>query len=248
MNLRGLRKANHIITISEFSKKEIIRLTGIKENRISVIYPGVDLAYYYPKPDSSILTRYSITENDTVIMYLGSEEPRKNISLILRAIYHLKKTTPNIKLLKVGGAQMGGDRQAVLKLIKDLRLENEVIFTGQIAESDLPKYYNAADLFVFPSYYEGFGLPPLEAMACGCPVIVANRTSLPEVIGDAGLLIDPDDELGVAEAMAQLLADSDKKDRNNIIVRGLEQAMKFSWDKSALQTMDLYEKVLRESQ
>jgi glycosyltransferase involved in cell wall biosynthesis len=247
LNLRGLQKADHILTISEFSKNEIIRLTGISGDKISVIYPGVDMAHYYPKPDRSILSQYSITDNDQIIMYLGSEEPRKNISLILKAIYHLKKSNPRVKLLKVGGAQMGGDRQAVLKLIKDLHLENEVLFTGQVAESDLPKYYNAADLFVFPSYYEGFGLPPLEAMACGCPVIVADRTSLPEVVGDAGSCIDPDDELGVSDAMAQLLSGSDKRDRNNLIARGLEQAAKFSWDVSARQTMDLYKCVLSES-
>ena len=174
MNLQGLRKADHIITISEFSKQEIIRLTGYSADKISVIYPGVDTTHYYPKPDRSILSKYAITDNDYVIMYLGSEEPRKNISLILKAIYHLKKTHPNVKLLKVGGAQMGGDRQVLTGVNQRLHLENEVIFTGQVAETDLPKYYNAADFFVFPSFYEGFGLPPLEAMACGCPVIVAR--------------------------------------------------------------------------
>ncbi len=242
MNLQGLRKADHIITISEFSKEEIIRLTGYSGDKISVIYPGVDTACFYPKRDRSIVSQYAITDNDYVIMYLGSEEPRKNISLILKAIYHLKKTMPRVKLLKVGGAQMGGDRQAVLKLIKDLHLEREVIFTGQVAETDLPKYYNAADLFVFPSYYEGFGLPPLEAMACGCPVIVADRTSLPEVVGDAGLLIDPDDEQAFADAMARLQSDREK--RQTLISRGLEQALKFSWVTSAQQTMDVYERVM----
>jgi len=242
MNLRGLRKADHIITISEFSKQEIIRLTGYSRDSISVIYPGVDPAHYFPKRDRSILSQYAISNHDYVIMYLGSEEPRKNISLILNAIYQLKKTRSNVKFLKVGGTQMGGDRRSLVKMIKDLHLENEVIFTGQVAESDLPKYYNAADLFVFPSYYEGFGLPPLEAMACGCPVIVADRTSLPEVVGDAGLLIDPDDEQAFAGAMALLHSDPEK--REALISRGLEQASKFSWDVSARQTMDVYERVM----
>ncbi len=219
-------------------------LTGIEEDKISVIYPGIDTKAYYPKRDRSILSPYAINDNDCVIMYLGSEEPRKNISLILKAIYRLKKIIPAVKLLKVGGSQMGGDRRSVLALIKDLHLEDNVIFTGQVAESDLPKYYNAADIFVFPSRYEGFGLPPLEAMACGCPVIASNVTSLPEVIGDAGLLISPDDDQGFAEAMAHLLTDKDKTGRETFIARGLEQAKKFSWDVSARQTLDVYEGIL----
>ena len=230
----------------KFSKSEIIRLTGITGDKISVIYPGVDTTLYYPKPDRSIVSQYNITDNDFVIMYLGSEEPRKNIALILKAISHLKKTLPDVKLLKVGGAQMGGNRRSILQLIKNLHLENEVIFAGQVAESDLPKYYNAADLFVFPSYYEGFGLPPLEAMACGCPVIVADRTSLPEVVGDAGLLIDPDDEQAFAGAMALLQSDPEK--RKALISRGLEQASKFSWDVSARQTMGVYKRIMTENQ
>jgi glycosyltransferase involved in cell wall biosynthesis len=238
MNLKGLQKADHIITISEFSKQEIIRLTGYSGDKISVIYPGVDTTYYYPKPDRSILSHYAITDNDYVIMYLGSEEPRKNISLILKAIYHLKKSLPNVKFLKVGGAQMGGDRISLVRQIKELHLEGDVIFTGQVAETDLPKYYNAADLFVFPSYYEGFGLPPLEAMACGCPVIVANKTSLPEVVGDAGLLVDPDDEEDLMKKMYEILTDDELK--NKCFKHGLQSVKKFSWEKAAYLNEEIY--------
>jgi len=240
MNLNGLRKADHIITISEFSKQEIIRLTGYSDEKISVIYPGVNPAHYFPKRDRSILSHYAITDHDYVIMYLGSEEPRKNIALILKSIHELKKTLPNVKFLKVGGAQMGGDRRSLLALIKDLHLENEVIFTDQVAESDLPKYYNAADLFVFPSFYEGFGLPPLEAMACGCPVIVADTTSLPEVVGDAGILVNPDDIKGLTKQMFRVL--SDKSVSGVLIKKGVMRAKLFSWDKAAQETNGLYEK------
>jgi glycosyltransferase involved in cell wall biosynthesis len=244
MNLRGLRKAGHIITISEFSKREIISLTGVAADRISVIHPGVDTSCYYPDRNRSVLSQYAITDNDIVVMYLGSEEPRKNLALILKALYRLKKILPAVKLLKVGGSQMGGDRRSVLALIRELHLENEVIFTGKVTEPDLPAYYNAADLFVFPSLYEGFGLPPLEAMACGCPVITSDATSLPEVIGDAGILINPHDEEGFTGAMAGLLTDTGGSERGSLVAKGLEQAKKFSWEVSARQTMDIYERVL----
>jgi len=190
------------------------------------------------------LSQHSITDSDIVIMYLGSEEPRKNLALILNAICRLKKILPGVKLLKVGGSQMGGDRRSVLALIRELHLEDEVVFTGQVAESDLPRYYNAADLFVFPSFYEGFGLPPLEAMACGCPVVASDATSLPEVVGNAGYLINPRDVEGFATAMAGLLTDMGGSNRDSLVARGLAQAKKFSWDVSARQTMDVYEKVL----
>jgi glycosyltransferase involved in cell wall biosynthesis len=238
MNLRGLRKADHIITISEFSKKEIIRLTGITGGRISVIHGGVDTAKYFPKRDRSILLQYSITDRDNVIMYLGSEEPRKNIALILNAIHQLKKTLPNIKFLKVGGTQMGGDRRSLIGLIRKLNLENEVLFTGQVPEADLPKYYNAADIFVFPSYYEGFGLPPLEAMACGCPVITANTTSLPEVIGDAGILVEPNDVEGLANQIYAIL--STETIREELVKNGVIRAELFTWENAANLTLDLY--------
>jgi glycosyltransferase involved in cell wall biosynthesis len=239
MNLRGLRNADHIITVSEFSKKEIIRLTGIMGDRISVIHDGVDTAKYFPKPDRSILLQYSITDRDNVIMYLGSEEPRKNIALILNAIHQLKKTLPNIKFLKVGGTQMGGDRRSLIGLIRKLNLENEVIFTGQVPEVDLPKYYNAADIFVFPSYYEGFGLPPLEAMACGCPVIITNTSSLPEVVGDAGIRISPDDMDGLVTQIIRVL--SNDSIREELIKNGVIRATMFTWEESAGRTFDLYD-------
>jgi glycosyltransferase involved in cell wall biosynthesis len=247
MNLRGLRNADHIITISEFSKKEIVSLAGVPPDRISVIYPGVDTSCYYPDRNRSILSQYPITDSDPVVMYLGSEEPRKNLALILHAIYRLKKILPGVKLLKAGGSQMGGDRRSVMALIRELHLENEVIFTGQVAEPDLPAYYNAADLFVFPSLYEGFGLPPLEALACGCPVVTSDATSLPEVVGDAGCLIDPHDVEGFAEAMARLLTGRGTSERDSLVARGLAQVKKFSWDVSARQTMDVYERVLADA-
>jgi glycosyltransferase involved in cell wall biosynthesis len=239
LNLRGLQKADEIITISEFSKSEIIRYTRCNPEKISVISPGVDTTRYCPNPDRSILENFPISSDDQIILFVGSEEPRKNLTVLIKAFYQLKKTIPEIKLLKVGGSQMGGDRKSLQKLIKELNLSNDFIFTGHVTESALPLFYNAADLFVFPSRYEGFGMPPLEAMACGCPVICSNSTSLPEVVGDAGVLIDPSDEHDLALKMHDILVDP--KIRKDMSRRGIHRARTFTWDDAAKKTMVIYE-------
>jgi glycosyltransferase involved in cell wall biosynthesis len=242
MNLKGLQKADLIITISEFSKQEIIRLTGSPQSKINVIYPGVDLTHYFPKRDRSILEKFGISLKDPVLLFVGSEESRKNIGIVIRALARLKTIIPGIKLLKVGGSQMGGDRKSLMHLIHQLKLENDIIFTGQVAEKELPRYYNAADIFIFPSIYEGFGLPPLEAIACGCPVICTNSTSLPEVIGDAGIFINPDNTGELVTIIQEIL--NNKELREDLMNKGVERAKLFSWDKSAQETMVLYEKFI----
>lgn len=238
MNLEGMKKADHIITISEFSKREIIRLTGYPDDQISVVYPGVDRNRYFPRRDRSVLEQYGISPYDRVVLYVGSEEPRKNLSVLLEALAVLKNDFLGIKLLKVGSSQMGGDRKSLMDLIMRLKLENNVVFTGTVSEDELPLFYNAADIFVFPSLYEGFGLPPLEAMACGCPVIVTNVTSLPEVIGNAGILVKPDDAEGLAKQMFLIL--SNESLIAKLTEQGLIRAKLFSWDVAAKRTLDLY--------
>ncbi len=238
MNLKGMQKADHIVTISEFSKREIIRLTGYPDDQISVIYPGVDTNRYFSRHDRSVLRRYEIPPDDYVILYVGSEEPRKNLSLLLEAIAVLKKDFPEIKLLKVGSSQMGGDRKSLMDLIKHLKLEKEVIFAGTVLEEELPLFYNAADLFVFPSLYEGFGLPPLEAMACCCPVIAANTSSIPEVTGDGALLFDPEAPDGLIENIIKIRSDVNCKD--DLIGKGFYRVIEFNWDKSAKQLGTLF--------
>jgi glycosyltransferase involved in cell wall biosynthesis len=243
MNLKGLKKADHIITISEFSKNDIIRLTGVPEEMISIVYPGVDTSRYFPKPSQEILRQYHILNTDFVILYVGSEEPRKNIGVLIEALHSLKKAIPNIKLLKVGGPQMGGDRGSLLALIQSLHLENDIIFTGQVTEADLPLYYNAAELLILPSRYEGFGLPPLEAMACGCPVLCANTTSLPEVTGNCpSILFDPDNKEILADKMADML--TDEMLRESAIRNGLKRSKMFSWDDAARKTEEIYSNLM----
>ncbi len=240
--MRGLKKADRIITISEYSKSEIIKHVGYPEDQINIASPAVDHSSYYVKRDREIVKKLGISENEKVILYVGSEQPRKNVPFLLEAISELKKRLPDIKLLKIGTPQVPGVREKLLKLTETLGIEKEVIFVGYVSEKDLTKYYNAADLFVFPSLYEGFGLPPLEAMACGTPVITSNLTSLPEVVGDSAFTIDPYDVNAFAEAMYNLL--TDEKLREKMVNKGLKRAHLFNWEKSAEETFKVYNQLI----
>ena len=183
----------------------------------------------------SILNNYGI--NEPGILYVGGLEPRKNVDGIITSFYKLK-TRGVIHKLVIVSATKGHYYDKILRMIKKLKLEKEVIFTGYVQPDDLPKVYNAADLFVFPSFYEGFGLPPLEAMACGCPVITSNTSSLPEVVGDAGIMVDPHHAEGLADAMHKVLNNDGLK--QDMIKRGLKRAKMFSWEKAAKKTLKIY--------
>jgi len=237
-NIEGLRRADRIITISEFSKNEIIRNTGIPGDRIDVIYCGVDRNVFYPKRDRSPLKELGISEQQKVILYVGSEEPRKNLGMILEAMPLIQKDIPGVVLLKVGSPGMGGSRQETLRMIKKLHIEDRVIFTGDVSEEMLAKYYNAADLFVFPSLYEGFGLPVIEAMACGCPVVASNTSSIPEVAGDAAVLVSPGEHGLFAERIVNLCFDGSVRERYQ--EKGIIQASRYSWDEASEKIILLY--------
>lgn len=238
-NIEGLCRADRIITISEFSKDEIIKHTGIPAERIDVVYCGVDRDVFYPKRDKSPLREWGIHENQKVILYVGSEEPRKNLETLVEAIAHVCQEIPDIILLKVGSPGMGGDRKKTLALVKTHHLEDNVIFTGDVSEYLLAKYYNAADIFVFPSLYEGFGLPIIEAMACGCPVIASNSSSIPEVVGDGAVLVNSINPEEIAKAALELLTHDEK--RTGVIEKGLFRISKFKWDEAAEKTIRIYE-------
>ncbi len=241
LNMQGLKKADRIITISEYSKSDIIKHVGYPEDQISIAPPAVDHDSYYINRDREIVKQFGIKDNEKVILYVGSEQPRKNVPFLLEAISQLKKKLPEIKFLKIGTPQVPGVREKLLKQIETLGLQKEVIFAGYVSETALTKYYNAADVFVFPTLYEGFGLPPLEAMACGTPVITSNVTSLPEVVGDSAITIDPYDVNAFAESMYDML--TDEKLRENMINKGVKRAQLFSWEKSAKETFKVYEQL-----
>lgn len=241
LNAKGLRKAEKIITVSEFSKNDIIKHIRYPEDKIEIIPPAVNHNLYYQNRNKSILKKYGIKEDEKVILYVGAEEPRKNIQVLINSFDKLKSKISQIKLLKVGTPNYLRVREKLLKQIESLNLQKDVIFAGYVPESELAKIYNAVDLFVFPSLYEGFGIPPLEAMACGTPVITSNSSSLPEVVGDAAIIIDPYDANKFAEEMYEVLTEDGL--REEMIRKGLDRSKMFSWEKAARKTREIYEQV-----
>ena len=241
LNIKGLKKADRLITVSNFSKDEIIKYIDYPEDKIHVVYNAVNHDHYYKKRDKKILSKLNINDNFKVILYVGSEQPRQNVDSIINAFAKLKRMLPNVKLLKIGIPQAIGARENNLKLIEDLNLQKDVIFIDRVSEEDLPKIYNASDLFVYPCSYAGFGLPPLEAMACGTPVITSNKSSLPEVVGDAAIKVDPQKLDILTDSMYDVLSNDSLSGK--MAVKGVKQSKMFNWNKAAKETLKVYQKV-----
>jgi len=239
INLNGLKRADRIITISEFSKNEIIKYVGYPKDKIDVVYPAVDHKIYTKSRGKKILKNLNIPPDSRIILYVGSEQPRQNVPNVIKAFSKLKKQISDIKLVKIGRPQFYGAREEILGLVDDLNLTKDVFFIDYVSEEDLPRWYNAADVLVYPCEYAGFGLPPLEAMACGTPVITSNTTSLPEVVGDAGIMIDPHDVDLIADMMYKVLTDSELSEE--LSKKGIERSKRFNWDNAAKETLRVYE-------
>ncbi len=237
-NISGLKKADTIITVSEFSKNDIVKHLDYPSENVHVVKDAVDHSRYYVDRNKEILDTLKISAQQKVILYVGSETPRQNVPVLIKAFARLKNKIPDIKLVKIGESQSYGARANILKLISELKLDEDVFFVGYVSEKDMPKWYNAADILVYPCKYAGFGLPPLEAMACGTPVITANTTSLPEVVGDAGIMVDPDDYKVIGEEMYKIL--TNEKLREEFIKKGIRRSKLFNWNTSAQQTFDIY--------
>jgi glycosyltransferase involved in cell wall biosynthesis len=245
---KGLKDKNTIfIAISKYTKNDLIKHFKVSPNKIKVIYLAADKKLYKPLPKKNtkqVLQEYGLklNENNKYILYVGSERPRKNLSTLIKALFLLKKKH-NIHpvLIKVGAESHKKQHNLIKNLIQKLDLKNEVISIKNVPENDLPALYNAADLFVYPSLYEGFGLPPLEAMACGTPVITSNTSSLPEVVGDAGIMVNPYDVDELANRMYEVLTNNGL--REELSKKGLERAKLFSWKKCAEETLKVYEEV-----
>lgn len=234
---RTLKFADRIIAVSEQTKKDLINAMNVPEEKIKVIYEAAN-EQFMPMDKAycrNSLSRYNIT--DPFILYVGTLEPRKNIPKLIKAFYKIKKLGINHKLVIAG--KKGWNYKEIFETIKNLKLQTDVLFTGYMPEEDLPILYNAADLFVYPSLYEGFGLPPLEAMACGTPVITSNTSSLPEVVGDAGVIVDPCNVGGLANVMYEVLINESL--REDMRTKGLERARMFSWERTAKETLQAYE-------
>ncbi len=242
---RSARGAQSIITVSECSKRDIVKILGIPPERIRVIGNAVDESFH-PVRDAwllaSVRERYGIGQR--YILYFGGFDMRKNVPRLIEAYARLpQETRRDYQLVISGRYQHLGhplypDPRAT---VARLGLEGQVIFTGQIREQDKAPLFSGAALFTFPSLYEGFGMPVLEAMACGTPVLTSNVSALPEVVGEAGHLVDPYSVEAIAAGMSSLLEDAAK--REALAERGLERARLFTWRQVAEQTLKVYREV-----
>ena len=236
----GAQKSDLIITISESAKNDIIKNLGVTEDKIEIVHPGIDLENYSQKYEKEELERIRKKYNlpSEYILYLGTIEPRKNIERIIKAfIKYKEKVDDDLKFVIVG--KKGWKYENIMKLIESMG--TDIIITGYIDEEDKIPIYKLAQFFVFPSLYEGFGMPVLEAMAAGVPVVTSNVSSLPEVAGNAAILVDPLSEDEILEAYKKIL--SDKQLQREMIEKGLEQAKKFQWKKSVEVLEKVYEKM-----
>ena len=244
-SIKGMEKADKVISISDYTKRDLVKYSNINPEKIKTIYLGVNESFKKIGNNEVELFKEKYSLEEPFILYVGSEQPRKNFNVLIKSFYKLNKIEgfENFKLIKVGRPQTSlGERENLNKMINNLGLQKKIKFIDYVDESNLPLVYNAADLFVFPSLYEGFGLSPLESMACGTPVIASNRSSIPEVVGDAGILVDPLDIDELTEKMVDVLNNEDiKKDLSK---KGLERSENFTWEKCAEQTLKVYNDVL----
>lgn len=254
LRVKCMKRCHSIITISENSKKDLIEVAGLREDRITVVYLGINQAFAPLIGKESILStgerlgilhQHNIPSDALVLLHVGSATRYKNTPAILHALAALKADPAlgsRVHFLRVS-ADFFDDEKA---LIKTLGIGDRVRYAGKIiSDTLLASYYRAADVFVFPSLWEGFGWPPLEAMACGTPVVTSNVASLPEVVGDAGITVAPQDYVALTDALRSLLTNEER--RHMLREKALLRARRFTWDECARGTLAVYEKIAQES-
>lgn len=240
-SLAGLKRASALVAISEYSKRTLVETLGLPDERIHVIHPQIDQVVFKPhNVPNSFLERYGLNRNNRYILHVGTNDPRKNLCTLVQAFYLLKQEYKNIKLIRVGSDPFIQESQRLIRLIAQLDLSDDVQFFANVSDEDLANFYNLSELFVFPSLYEGFGIPVLEAMACGTPVICSRATSLPEVGGDATRYIDPKSAEGLATALVEVL--EDRALQHRMRQQGLIQVGKFD----GIDTIESIKKVYSE--
>lgn len=238
--LKNVGRSNRIITVSAFTKSEAVEFLRIPPEIIIPVHLGVDHDVFRPRNRESLeRCKRELGLPEKFILFVGTKEPRKNLDRLLRAYLELPEWMKGeFKIVLVGPKGWGeGYSTDVFQKIRD-----HIMVIDYVDVDTLASIYSLASLFVFPSLYEGFGLPPLEAMACGCPVVVSNAASLPEICGEAAFYIDPTDVSRIADGMAEVLNDS--KLRERLISKGLERAKLFSWEETAKKTLGIFSEVL----
>lgn len=235
---RMVKMADRVIAVSKATKNDLVSLLGEKGDKVSVIYEGVD-SIYYPRTEPEVFElkrKYKIDFD--YFLFIGNLEPRKNLKALLEA-YSRSKAKGTVRFVIAG--KKGWMYDDFFRAVVEKGLEREVLFLGFVPDKDLPALLSGALFFAFPSLYEGFGLPVLEAMACGTPVITSNVSSLPEVVGDAAILIDPRNVEELAWRMEMLC--ENRELRLELREKGRERAKLFSWDKAARQTLEVYKEL-----
>jgi len=232
----AMQRASFIIFISEFTKSDFMKRFDYDEKRTDVIHHGID-SVFHPRNPEVCRRELGLPCNRPIVLHVGTEAPRKNPRTLLEAIKKVRQALPNILLIRIGGK-----RPETRSWVSELSLTENVAYYGNLEENQLAKYYNAADLFFFPSLYEGYGMPVLEAMKSGCPVVAADATSIPEVTGNAAILHPPRDIEGFALTILRLLNDSTA--RSDLSARGMKRATDFTWERAAERTLNVYKKLI----
>lgn len=240
----SIARATHVLADSAATQHDLLRIYHIPEKKVSVLYSGVHPRFQivHDQPQKDVVRERYGLGNNPYVLALGTIQPRKNYGLLIQAFLRLASDIPH-NLVIVGGK--GWLYESLLSEIEGLSDRGRIIFPGFVADADLPTLYSAADLFAFPSLYEGFGLPLLEAMACGVPVLSSNASSLPEVVdnrGESAILLPPDDETAWSNAIFDVLNDKNKQDR--LIKAGLQRASQFTWQQTARTLFLLYQSLL----
>ncbi|MHB0870014.1 MAG: glycosyltransferase family 4 protein [Chloroflexota bacterium] len=235
------RRCDRVLTISESTRQDVIHFLGVPGDRVQVTYLGVDPVFRPVDPDLLARFREERGLPESFLLYVGTLEPRKNAERLVEAYARARQSHRIPHKLVLGGAK-GWLYERIFARVRELGLEEQVLFTSYIPYDELPLWYNCADIFIYPSLYEGFGLPPLEAMACGTAVITSSVSSLPEVVGEAAITVNPLDVDALAGAIATVLEDVTLWER--LRAEGPRQAARFSWHETAASTMRAYRSLL----
>ena len=233
------RRADHIIAVSEATRRDLLATYRLSPEKVTVIHEAAS-PRFRPQTESAherIRGMYGLPEE--YLLYVGTIEPRKNLERLLEAWTPLRQSGECPPLVIVG--KRGWLSDSFYAALEASPVREDIVLTGYVQDADLPVIYSAATAFVWPSLYEGFGLPPLEAMACGTSVVCADASSMPEVVGDAALLFDPQDAASLQAQMRRIVSDGDL--RQSLVERGLRQACHFSWSDTARKTLEVYETV-----
>lgn len=233
-------RADCVIAVSESTRADILKYTGVKNDKVEVVYEGVDEQFRVLNTidEASFLNRYNLDK--PFILFVGSIHPRRNVQRVIESFVQLKVEKKIDHQLVLIGLKQQLD-PSISHLIHERNIDQSISMLGFVPDEDLVKFYNLADIFIYPSLYEGFGLPVLEAMACGTPVITSNTSSLPEVAGDAAVLIDPSNQSQMVDAIQNIV--ENRAWAEELKERGLERCKKFSWKSAAKTTCEIFESV-----